>query len=309
MSATPLRGDDWSAITGEPLRANSRLDWQPMSERACVIYRTVLVMMLAGLLWKVAYFWQFLEVYRQMPLEDAFFPVWARSCLVLGAAYASVVIASGVSLVTRKTELLLVMAGISCGSLLVLNVHQGSYNDMTFLTAFWASIWSVWFVYRAGVDTDRDLVPKAAWLANLILAMILLGGGIGKWTSEYWSGQVLFEIYFRDRDFWLFNGLREVFSTAELREVARWYSRLVVVMETGCFAALWLLPRRWGALLALCVFGSIALLSNWFLFSVVLSTMGLATVGLHDRPEVEGESEENGLACQMGGLGRMARVR
>ncbi|XZE51961.1 hypothetical protein SH139x_003631 [Planctomycetaceae bacterium SH139] len=252
-----------------------------LSTQAIVVYRTVVCCMLLAVLWKAAHFWTFLKVYAQLPLQDEFFPAWDRANVVLAFAYLAVVSASFLTMLTRQRCQLRALASISCGGAFLLCIHQGSYNDATFVTAFWNSLWCVWFIHRCGADPTAELLSKGAYLANIILAMILLGGGIGKWTAEYWSGAVLYEIYFQDRDFWIFNWLRAWVAEPELRSIACWYSRLVIVTETSCFAALWLLPRHYAGMLAIAVFTAIACLSNFYLFSVVLSAIGLATVSLH----------------------------
>ena len=93
---------------------------------------------------------------------------------------------------------------------------------MTFVTAWWTALWSVWFVHHLRDGDQEGMLRRAAFLSRLILSVILLGGASGKWTPEYWTGDVLYDIYFRDRDFWLFNLLRENFDPARLREIATW---------------------------------------------------------------------------------------
>ena len=58
------------------------------------------------------------------------------------------------------------------------------------------------------IEDQADLLRRARVLSRLIISVILLGGAPGKWTAEYWSGEVFYDIYFRDRDFWVFNLLR-----------------------------------------------------------------------------------------------------
>ncbi len=150
---------------------------------------------------------------------------------------------------------------------------------MTFATAWWTALWSLWFVHRIE-DPERDsTLRRAAWLSRVILSMILFGGAIGKWTAEYWSGQVFHEIYFVDRDFWVFNLVRQWFAPETIRDLATWYSRMVILTESACGVALWMLPPRWAATMAIVVFASIALLSNFLLFSVVGCLIALASVG------------------------------
>lgn len=247
---------------------------------AISVYRTVTGLMLLALIWKFGVFAVFYRVYAAIPLHDPFFPAPFQSNAVLAVCYLTTASLGVGVYVTRCWRFLQIQSAVSCVALFVLCIHQGSYNDATFVTAWWASLWCVWFARRAAIDDYATLMTKGSFLAQIIMAMILLGGGIGKWTSEYWSGEVLFEIYFRDRDFWVFNILRSWASEDVLRWAATWYSRGVVIVETSCFVALWCLPRRMASILAIVIFTSIALFSNFYLFSVLLSTIGLATVGL-----------------------------
>jgi hypothetical protein len=114
----------------------------------------------------------------------------------------------------------------------------------------------------------------------LILSIIFLGGAVGKMTGGYGSGEVLYEIYFSGRDYWLFNFLRNQFDEPTLRNIACYYSWLVAGTELLC-AFLWLMPQRLASWIAIAVLLNIALMSNTWLFSVLTCLMGLAVVGLH----------------------------
>ena len=227
---------------------------------------------------------------RQLSVVDDFFPAWLQSVWVLRVAFVSTTAALAFSGVTASDLARARLVWITLLGSTVLVIHQGSYNDMTFATAWWCSVWLLWLASRINVvrqashgDQERMhtcLMWRAAFLSRLILSMILLGGAIGKWTSEYWSGQVLYEIYFVDRDFWLFNWLRTTFDQSTLREIATVYSRKVILIETVAGFGLWLLPARYAAVSGIVIFSSIALLSNFLLFSVLLSLIGLAAIGL-----------------------------
>jgi hypothetical protein len=159
-------------------------------------------------------------------------------------------------------------------------IHQGSYNDVTFLTCFWVAAWCSWFTMRID-DPEDELLAKGKTFGILIVSMIFLGGAVGKWTPGYWSGEVLYEIYFVDRDFWFFNLLRSRMDPEALRDFATYYSRLVILTETAC-SFLWLLPVKAASAIALTVFLGIALFSNVYLFSVMFCLFGLTIVGLHE---------------------------
>ena len=150
---------------------------------------------------------------------------------------------------------------------------------MTFVTIWWCCLWSVWLSHRIDTDQQEVLIRRAALLSRLIISLILLGGAAGKWTPEYWSGEVLFDIYFLDRDFWVFNYLRDNYEHAELQEIAKWYSRQVIFVETISGIGLWALPARLAALIATIILAGIVIFSNKYLVSVIACLMGLACVG------------------------------
>ncbi len=234
---------------------------------------------LITLVWKWYFFAFASQIYAVIPLDDPFFPDWLRSIFVLRVAFLATVATVALNLITHHSCVRRSCSWITFTGLTILCVHQGSYNDMTFVTAWWTSVWSLWFVYRLEKDDQDMLLRKAAFLSRLIISVILLGGGLGKWTGEYWSGEVFYDIYFRDRNYWIFNLLRANFEPETLREISTWYSRQVVVIETVAGFGLWLLPPRWAAAIGVIVLTSIAVLSNTLLFSVLSCLIALAAVG------------------------------
>ena len=253
---------------------------QNSPKRVDSAYRIVQVCLLLSLVWKYEFFYHSMRIYQYITVEDDFFPDWLCSNAVLFGTFLSVVAATALCVFFRKLWIRHLFNIVSLFGLTVLCLHQGSYNDATFTTAWWTSLWSWWFVSRMNRDDERVLIRKAAFLARCIISMILLGGAAGKWTPEYWSGEVMHDIYFVDRNFWTFNWLREHYNAEALRNIATTYSRFVIVTETMAGLTLWMLPARVSAVLAIILLTSIALFSNFLLFSVLLSLIGLAAVGL-----------------------------
>jgi len=251
-----------------------------LPSRPVIAHRIVQAGIFLTLIWKWPYFRLSAEVYRSIPLDDPFFPDPLRSLSTLAAAYLLTVAALVLSFITGSPMMRKVCGWLIFAGATIMCIHQGSYNDMTFVTAWWTSLWSLWFVYRDWNHEPDQLIRRGAFLSRLIISMILLGGAIGKWTPEYWSGEVFYDIYFRDRDYWVFNWLRANFDGQTLGDIATWYSRKVVVIETLGGFGLWLLPPRLAAVAAIVILASIALLSNFLLFSVLSSVIGLAAVGL-----------------------------
>jgi hypothetical protein len=248
--------------------------------RMVAVHCVVQLGILLTLTWKWTYFKWSDNLYQKITLADPFFPDWLESGMVVRYAYLLslgfivVNIVSWNKYLTRMCN----YATFVCMSVLLL--HQASYNDATFTTAWWACVWAIWYGHHMD-DPDRmATLNRGAFLSRAMMSMVLLGGAVGKWTPEYWNGDVLYDIYFRDRDFFVFNHLRENFDPETIRTMATWYSRKVVLLETICGFGLWLLPSRLAALIGLLVFTSIALFSNYYLFSVMFALLGVASVGL-----------------------------
>ena len=252
-------------------------------DRPLVVQRVVQIGLFLSLTWKWSFFVGADKVYESIPVFDAFFPDFFRSLWTLRIAYLGALAAICGNFFFGSYGVRRICSVVTLLGVTVLCLHQASYNDATFTTAWWTSLWTYWFVgYVRREGRDADLL-RPAFLGRIMISMILLGGAVGKWTSEYWSGEVLYQIYFAERDFWVFNTLRANFEADKLREIATWYSRNVIIVETVCGLGLWLLPPRWAAVIAIALLTSIVVFSNWLLFSVLLSLIGLASAGLFVR--------------------------
>ena len=243
------------------------------------LLKVVVAAILISLLWKLKYYIGLDFFNRAMPLQDPFFPAFFRNQTVARMAYLVAVAVSSLLLLSKSKSILTLGSLLLVVTLFTLNIHQSGFNDVTFLCCGWSALWCLWFSTQIS-EPNESLLPRAAWLAHTILSLILIGGAVGKMTAEYWSGQVLYEIYFVDRDFWFYNIIRDNCTAEGLRDAATWHTRMVIVTEFAC-GFLWLLPRRIASWLALIVLMGIALTNNLLLFSVITSLIGLAIVGLH----------------------------
>ena len=244
------------------------------------LLKLVHIGILVSLLWKVKFFWYSLGVNLEFPLIDPFFPTFFRLQSTLVAAYIVAVASSALAIFIRSKFVLLVAGCASLCALSILCLHQNSYNDVTFLTCAWTSLWCLWLTSRLG-ESFKTLYPRAVWLSHMILSLIFFGGAVGKLTPGYWSGEVLHGIYFEGRNFWTYNLMRESMSEEAFRNVATWHSRMVVVSEFVC-SFLWLMPRKIASVVAIIVLCGIALTNNILLFSVVTCLIALSLVGLHE---------------------------
>ena len=247
---------------------------------ALSLLKLVQIGILVSLVWKIRFYWYSIGVNHEFPIEDSFFPAFFRSQVVLIAAYVLAVASVCLSLLVRSKAMLLALAVVCLGGLATLCVHQSSYNDVTFLTCSWASLWCLWMTTRLG-EPFETLYPRSALLSHVILSLIFFGAAIGKLTPGYWSGEVLHKIYFEGRNFWTYNLMRKSMSPEALREAAMWHSRMVVITE--CISSfLWLMPQKFASIVAIVMLCGIALTNNLSLFSVLTCLIALALVGLHD---------------------------
>ncbi len=241
-------------------------------------FRMVVVGVILGLTYK----WRFFRfsdwAYHQLPIRDDFFPLWLQDADVLRWSYLVAVAGWMVAGWTSRVRLRQSATVVALTAGTVLMIHRGSYNDMTFVTSWWAGVWLTRVAFRLPVDSPRLLYQKSATLAAAILSLMMLGAVAGKWTAEYWSGDVLREIYFVDRNQWFFNWLRRSVDPEVLPEIAKWYSRMVIATETIAGLTLWWLPPRVTAAAGVVLFASIAIFSNVYLISVVAPLVALAVV-------------------------------
>ncbi len=250
-----------------------------ISGRLRTIDQIVVGCVLISLLTKLHLFFAGYLVYRQLPLADPFFPAILQNSHVYLLAYLASILITTLCVILDGQRENMVLRGLLSGCLFVLCIHQQTYNDVTFMTCLWTVVWSFWLVSQISRRPETELPEMATTFSHLVLSMIFLGGAVGKMTPGYWNGDVLYAIYFESRNYWFFNSIRAVVDEQSLPLVACWYSRLVIVMESVC-ALLWLMPARLASTLALATLFGVALLSNWYLFSVVACLAGLASVGL-----------------------------
>ncbi len=239
------------------------------------IHRIVQCFVVVGLIWKIQFFRWTDDVYLTFPLSDPFFPDWLESQRTLRIAYLAAVASGLLAILLNRRFLLVLVTIIEWAALSVLMIHQGSYNDVTFTTSWWTVLWCLFVSSQLQASNPLLTSQRAARLACVILSLIMLGAAVGKWTTEYWSGVVLYEIYFRERDFWFFNWLRDCYSEDQLQVLSLVHSRIVIIVETIAGLTLWCLPSRIAGWCGMLLMLFIPLSNNYMLFSVTLSLLGL----------------------------------
>jgi hypothetical protein len=219
-------------------------------------------------------------VYRERPLLDAFFPRVLQSLWLLGVALCLPIALAFVGLVRNTPRALATsIAAFALGSL-VLMLHQGSYNDATFVTSFWAALWGLWLASASRPQRPAQELPaRAAFLVQLVIALMFFGGAVGKLTPGYFDGSVMYGVYFAERTHFTFALLRALLSPAQLHVAAQVYSLAVIAIE-ATLACMPILPARASLKLALAAFGALVVLNNLRLLSVVGPLAALCVAAL-----------------------------
>ncbi|MEM9828336.1 MAG: hypothetical protein AAF958_17235 [Planctomycetota bacterium] len=269
--------------------AGNLLSREALMSRPLAMHWLVCLGLFLSLVWKKKFFQTASNWIEWVQIADPFFPAFFRSPDVARISFIGIAVLLlsmlapfWLFVVPGETYRRYVRTAITATVLAfatILCVHQASYNDMTFTTIWWTALWATWLSSQSGRADQDKLVCDAAWLSRAILSMILLGGAVGKLTAEYWSGEALYYIYFTHRDFWVFNWLRTNLDPTTVRDIATYYSRVVVIVELVGGLILWRMPPKLAALFAIGTLASIALFSNFLLFSVLSCLIAMAASG------------------------------
>lgn len=246
----------------------------PIPQRAQLVFLITLGFWYVGWLWK--FYFLFVDIFLAglfVELAHPLFPSFMTRGHTAMALYFAPLL-GGLPLLRNLTgrKAILIAAILLLSSLGLLG-HINSYNDATFTTCFWSALWLLWFALNCHRQ-DEALALEARWLAKLTVAVIFLGGAVGKLTSGYWSGEVLHTIYFEQKDYFLYSWLRDAASLETRQTLAMLLSRAAILGEATLALAV-SLPYRWYARLGIITMLFIVAISTFYLFSVMAPLVGL----------------------------------
>lgn len=237
------------------------------------VFRIVAAAWLVGWFWKAWFFvgyyydeiWAYRIHYAGLPrvlVHPAVAAVtWAAPVLVIGALLAPR------AWTMRAAAMLMALAAfVAC-------LHFEMFSDATFVTSFWVALWLVWFTANAA-RTDAALYLHARVLAQCVLALVFLGGFVGKLTGAYTTGEAFYHLYFVQKTTWPYPWLRDLLSPDTLRVLATWFSRAVIAGEL-LLALSPLAPFRIAAIGGIVVMTGMVVISTWYLLSVMAALIGL----------------------------------
>ena len=246
------------------------------------VVRTAVAFWLLGWFIKFEFYLPYLFGYTaNEPVRIAFFPPFFRNPAVATVFYALPIVTLGVFFIRR-----LIYARI-CGlimavSALVLMLHIDTYNDATFVTSFWTALWLIWFTAYARRE-DAIFSRHTRTLIQCIVGLMFLGAVVGKLTPEYWSGQVMADIFFKEQ----FSSVAAWVAHLpgmDTQLLASWVAKLVIVSELILVLAP-LFPYRWLCGFAIPVMGIMPIFCSVWILSVLGCLIGLLLAGLRlERP-------------------------
>jgi hypothetical protein len=238
------------------------------------VFRVVAGAWLVGWFWKAPYYASYYlsEIWTHR-IHYAGLPNVLEYPAVISIAWLAPAIVGGVALamprpwITRATAVVMTLcAFIGC-------VHVETCNDATFVTSFWTGAWLVWFTANAE-HGGATFAAHARRLARCIVALVFLGGVVGKLTGAYVHGDAFYHLYFVQKASWPYTSLREAFSLPTLAAAARWFSRVTIVIELAMVASP-LFPERRAVIGGVIVMITFVLVSTLYLVSVMACLIGL----------------------------------
>ena len=172
-------------------------------------------------------------------------------------------------------------------SSIVLMLHSATYNDATFVTSFWVSLWLTWF----SCHRQEEHWPHACTLALALVSVIFLGGFIGKCSADWWSGKVLYGIIQSFFNHWPFEWLKNNTTFEELETISKVMSWSIIFIELVLASCVF-----WRRSIALkyvpWILLGIVFFRTWRILSVISSFMAVLWACLYLLPSKTAEEAE-----------------
>ncbi|MGE0266954.1 MAG: hypothetical protein AB7S78_00680 [Candidatus Omnitrophota bacterium] len=247
------------------------------------VLRWTMIFWLAGWFVRTLYFIEYLFVYIvRYPVHFDFFPEILQSPDVSIGIYFLPLLA--LPAVIRPTHRRLIAASlllIVCS--LVSLWHLDTYNDATYVTCFWVSVWMVWVAFNIR-RVDYGFRCLACFLAQLIVGMIFMGGAIGKMTPEYLSGEAWSNMFLKQNHYILGVWISQILTSGQIAIFSQILSKGMIFTEF-LIGLLPFFPFRTGAIGASVLMVAMLPLTNTLMiFSVVGCLIGMLTGCLFWKP-------------------------
>jgi len=155
---------------------------------------------------------------------------------------------------------------------IILGLHIDTYNDMTFISSFWVALWLLWYSFH--IDDQRHIKAHAPLIAKCIIALLFLGGTVGKLTPEYWSGEAFYNLVVHQTPGYAGIYLRNTFTIENQKLILGVLSKMIIMAE-GLMILSPLYPYRIFCVFGVCVIFMLVLFREWQIFSVLSCLAGI----------------------------------
>jgi hypothetical protein len=237
------------------------------------VFRVVAGAWLLGWFWKAGFYGPYyLSEIWAYPYHYDGLPRFLVHPALATIAWLAPVVALG-ALAYPRTWTVRAAAVVMTAAAFTACLHFETCNDATFVTSFWVGLWLCWFSANAR-RTDAAFHLHARVLAQCTVALVFLGGVVGKLTGAYVTGEALYQLYFMQKHSWPYTWLREAVSPDALRVIATWFSRAAMAAELA-LAVSPILPVRIAAIGSIAVMTGMVIVSTWYLLSVMACLIGL----------------------------------
>jgi len=236
-------------------------------------YNKVFKLVLGGILfgWLVkapVFFWTYLNsVTINYPVTFELFPSIFENP-ALGKIMYFLPVAT-IPAVFLKNENISLVYHKTCSALLILAslymmLNSATYNDATFVTSFWVSIWLFWFSFHP----EKEHHKYACSLALAVVCMIFLGGVIGKMSQSWWNGEALYGIMESSFNHIPFTWLKNNLTFEQLELLALILSWGIIIIEIAITSSFFW-PQKISLKFIPFIILGITLFRTWTILSVI----------------------------------------
>lgn len=236
------------------------------------VFQITTLAWLTGWFIKIKFFHSYLSyiIYAYPVMNNQFPPFFQNPALASSAFYLPVICFAGVLFRRRSVYQLISLLLLLCA--VILGLHTDTYNDMTFISSFWVALWLVWYAFHLH-DPDH-IRQHAPFLAKCIIAVIFLGGTVGKLTHEYWSGEAFYNLLIHVQPQYLGRLIHDNLPLDQQKIFSGIFSKIVIFVE-GSLIFSPIMPYYMFSILSVVAVITIVLFRSWTILSVLLCLAGM----------------------------------
>ena len=175
-------------------------------------------------------------------------------------------------LLTQKRLVYIFISLLMLACTTILGLHSDTYNDMTFVSSFWVALWLVWYAFH--IEDPQHIQTHAPFLTKCIIALLFLGGAVGKLTPEYWNGRAFYNLVVHQTPGYVGAYLINTFSIEHQKLIVGVLSKIIIITE-GLLVLSPFYPYRFFCLFGVCVIIMLVLFRSWQIFSVLSCLAGI----------------------------------